>query len=49
MHAAGQQFKKNYELPYIVLVSEPEHKAKKFGGSRTKFDGIREARRIVPH
>ncbi len=27
MHAAGQHFKKNYGLPYIVLVSEPEHKA----------------------
>ncbi len=49
VHAAGQHFKKNYELPYIVLVAEPEHNAKSSGRSRTKFDGICEARRIVPH
>ncbi len=48
MHAAGQHVKKNYELPYIALVSESEHKVKSSGRSRTKSDGICEARRIVP-
>jgi hypothetical protein len=37
VHAAAQPFKKNYELPYIVLVSEPEHKAKLSGSSRTNL------------
>jgi hypothetical protein len=49
VHGAGQLFKKIYELPYIALVFESEHKAKSSGRSRTKFDGICEARRIVPH
>ncbi len=47
MHAAGQHFKKNFELPYIALISEHEHKAKSSGRSLMKFDGICEARSIV--
>ncbi len=39
----------DYEFPYIALVFESEHKAKSSGSSRTKFDGICEARRIVPN
>ena len=49
MHGAGQLFKKIYELPYIALVFESEHKAKSSGRSRTKFDGFCEVRRIVPN
>jgi hypothetical protein len=37
VHAAGQHFKTNYKLPYIVLVSEPEHQAKPSGRSRTNL------------
>ncbi len=43
------QQKMVYELPYIALVFESEHKAKSSGRSQTKFDGVCEARRIVPH
>ena len=49
VHGAGQLFKKIYEIPCIALVFDSEHKAKSSGRSRTKFDGICEARRIVPH
>ncbi len=38
MHVAGQHFKKNYELPYIALVSEEsEHKAKSSGRNLMEF------------